>query len=210
MSRIWGPLGWMTLHSISLNYPETPSSEDKSIVFAYMKSFAASITCPSCRSHFTSMFAMYKSRHPEWANSKFDLFLFVVRAHNTVNKRLDKPIVYTVADCLQTIANNSKNTPLYVFRQNYISHVINNYQREMSGEGRILLGFIREVQKINNEYWNSRECAIADIVFPEENVTEFIEDTSRRVQTPYSSSSVVIPLNVGFRIRGGKLRLGSR
>jgi len=210
MSRIWGPLGWMTLHSISLNYPENPSGEDKSILFSFMRSFAESITCPSCRSHFTNMFAMYKSRHPEWANSKFDLFLFIVRAHNTVNKRLDKPIIYTVADCIQTIVQNSKLTPLPVFRQNYINHVIRNYQRELTGEGRIRLGFIREVQKINYEYWNPREFSIADIVFPEANVTEFIEDNSRTVQNVFSSTNIVIPLKVGFRLTGGKLKLGTR
>jgi hypothetical protein len=46
------------------------------------------------------------------------------------------------------------------------------------------------------------------IIFPEENVIEFIEDYSGRTQNVFTSGTITIPKNVGFKIRGGKLRLG--
>jgi hypothetical protein len=208
MTHIWGPLGWMTLHSISLNYPDDPSKEDKAIVNSFIQNFANCITCPSCRSHFSSMFTLYKQRHPEWANSKFNLFLFIARAHNTVNKRLDKPILYTVESCIEAIKRNSKLNSLAVYRENYINHVIRNWQYQVDGESRIMFMYIKEVQKINNEYWNLRETSIDTIIFPEENVIEFIEDYSGRTQNVFTSGTITIPKNVGFKIRGGKLRLG--
>jgi hypothetical protein len=210
MSQIWGPLGWMTLHSISLNYPDNPSLEDRAILDSYMKNFAGCITCPSCRSHFSSMFTFYKQRYPEWNSSKFQLFLFIARAHNTVNKRLDKPIIFTVASCLQTIQDNSKLTSLPVFRHNYIRHVSRNWEQQLGGEGRIMLGMIREVQKINNEYWNIRETSIDTIVFPEADVTEYIIDANPKIYSPFSSKTVVIPRSIGFKFRGGRLMLGGR
>lgn len=210
MTQIWGPLGWMTLHSISLNYPDNPSREDKIILNSFMQNFAGCITCPSCRSHFTMIFTLYKQRHPEWSSSKLNLFLFIARAHNTVNKRLDKPILYTVQSCLEAIKQNSKLVSLPVYRQNYINHVIRNWQREMSGEGRIMLGYIKEVQKINIEYWNLREISIDTLELPEENVVEFIEDHSRRTQSVFSSNILTIPISVGFKLKGGKLKLGGR
>jgi hypothetical protein len=208
MTQIWGPLGWMTLHSISLNYPDEPMQNDKSILDSFMKNFADSITCPSCRSHFQSILKLYKLNHPEWNSSKFQLFLFIARAHNTVNKKLDKPILYTVADCLEKIKLNSKLTPLPLFRKNYINHVIRNWQREFNGEGRIMVGLIKEVEKINDLYWSIREPDINLIVFPEANVVEFIEVNKTQSVGLYSFISASTLNKVGFKITGGKLRLG--
>jgi hypothetical protein len=210
MTQIWGPLGWMTLHSISLNYPDNPSMEDRDILETYMRNFTGCITCPSCRSHFSSMFTMYKQRHPEWNSSKFQLFLFIARAHNTVNKRLDKPIIYSVANCLQLIKQNSKLNSLASFRQKYVNHVSRNWQYQMDGESRIMLGMIQTVNKINEQYWNIREVSIDTIVFPEADVTEFIIDANPKNQSPFSSNGITIPKSVGFKFIGGRLRLGGR
>ena len=103
MSKYWGPLGWMTLHSISLNYPDNPLIEDKQILLRFMNNFTESITCPSCQSHFKTIFQSYIGLFPDWNASKHNLFIFIARAHNTVNKRLDKPLIRTVSDCLETL-----------------------------------------------------------------------------------------------------------
>jgi len=42
-TKIWGPLGWMTLHSISAIYPEKPSFADMEILKKFMDFFAATI-----------------------------------------------------------------------------------------------------------------------------------------------------------------------
>ena len=77
MTKLWGPLGWMTLHSVSAIYPESPSQEEKVLLNSFVEAFKETITCPTCKNHFTRMFHTYKIIHPEWNSSRFDLFLFV-------------------------------------------------------------------------------------------------------------------------------------
>lgn len=211
MTKYWGPLGWMTLHSISLNYPDNPSKEDKQILIRFINNFTESITCPSCQSHFRTMFESYIGLFPSWSSSKFDLFVFIARAHNTVNKKLDKPLIRTVAQCLETIKSNTKNTSLSGFRKAYINYLIGNWSRELSGEGRIRMNYAKEVQKINSQYWSFREVNIDSLNFPESDV---LFDIDQRSVLPKATSGLPsiykgsLP-NVGFRFSGGKLKLGN-
>jgi hypothetical protein len=211
MSKYWGPLGWMTLHSISLNYPDNPLIEDKQILLRFMNNFTESITCPSCQSHFKTIFQSYIGLFPDWNASKHNLFIFIARAHNTVNKRLDKPLIRTVSDCLETIKANIKNTSLSQFRKSYINYLIGNWSREISGEARLKMTHSKELQKINNEYWSLREVDFDSLNFPESDVLFNIEQRSI-----ISKATIAIPsiykgslLNVGFRFSGGKLKLGN-
>jgi len=211
MTKYWGPLGWMTLHSISLNYPDTPSVEDKQILIRFMDNFTESITCQYCQSHFKTIFQTYKGLFPSWNVSKYDLFVFIARAHNTVNKRLDKPLIRTVAECLEKIKTNSIHTTLTGFRQAYINYLISNWSRELSGEGRLKIGHSKELQKINNEYWSFREVDIDSLNFPETDVLFDIEQRSVLPKATGGLPSIYkgsLP-NVGFRFSGGKLKLGN-
>ena len=211
MTKYWGPLGWMTLHSISLNYPDTPSVEDKQILIRFMDNFTESITCQYCQSHFKTIFQTYKGLFPSWNSSKYDLFVFIARAHNTVNKRLDKPLIRTVAECLETIKSNTKNTSLSGFRQSYINYLISNWSRELSGEGRLKIGHSKQLQKINNEYWSFREVDIDSLNFPETDVLFDIEQRSVLPKATGGLPSIYkgsLPI-VGFRFSGGKLKLGN-
>ena len=83
-----------------LLYPENPSTNDKEILRKFLSDFSESITCPHCERHFKVMFENYRRAHPDWADSRFNLFLFIARAHNTVNKRLEKPLKSSVQECL--------------------------------------------------------------------------------------------------------------
>jgi len=210
MTALWGPLGWMTLHSISLNYPDSPSEGDKVIVKQYINSFADCISCPSCKSHFIGMFTSYIRQTPSWSNSRADLFLFIARAHNTVNRRLDKPILRSVADCLEAIKTNSANTSLREFRQKYISYLARNWSQYQNADGRFMMTSVRSMEKINSEYWNLRE--FVDTNIPEGDVLQFIEDRSivRNGIPGFPSIQRGTQINVGFKISGGRLRLGNR
>jgi hypothetical protein len=203
MSKRWGPIGWMTLHSISLNYPIQPSYEDKLILKKFFEKFANTISCPSCQLHFRSMFELYKQHHPEWAESRYDLFLFVARAHNTVNRRLDKPVIQTIEDCLTTIKNNSVHTSLKEFRQKYIDYLVHNWGAYQTGDGRIMMHDVRELQKINNEYWNLRDNEDVNN-FPETDITEAV---SRQPVMPYFP---IVQRTVGFTLKGGRFLLKSK
>lgn len=201
MSKLWGPLGWMTLHSVSLIYPEQPTAMEKYIASRFLDLFGETISCNECKSHFKHMYSIYKSIHPEFLNSRQDFALFIFRAHNTVNKRLDKPTPKTVSECLSTLKIATAQTSLAEFRQSYLSYLMRIWGRNVSGEGLITRGHVVEMNKINNEYWSPREIPIPDLV--EGDVMTPIQTSTLRV-----SRGVAVSTAIGFR--GGKLMLAKR
>jgi hypothetical protein len=70
----------------------------------------------------------------------------------------------------------------------------------------------RELEKINNEYWNLREVDIAVLQLPEGDVTELIVDTNviNSIGTGFPSLHKGQTINVGFKIKKGKLSLIGR
>jgi hypothetical protein len=199
MTAIWGPMGWMTLHSISVCYPENPSPHDIEILNYFMDSFKGCITCPHCKDDFESMFSKYKITHPDWNLSKYNLFLAIVRMHNTVNRRLNKPSPKSVAESLEVLRNATKYTTQQEFRQKYIDHVIRNWSSlHFTGSAAVIaLQNAQKMQKINSEYWNLREGSYnielpeADIFFdvsqytagmirPAGNITSFVKRLWKR------------------------------
>jgi hypothetical protein len=160
MTSYWGPLGWMTLHSISVCYPTEPTLDDKSVLDQFMQGFAMSISCPICNDHFSKMFNDYKKFVPTWNNSRQDLFVAVCRMHNIVNSRNNKPTPKTVGECLDMLQNAIKYSPPHEFRKKYIEY--------LAGQWRRLLGVRQKVdlmKKINEEYWNTRETGYTDLNF---------------------------------------------
>jgi hypothetical protein len=208
-------MGWMTLHSISLLYPESPTAEDKQIVKTFLNDFAESITCPHCERHFKIMFENYKIKHRDWADSRFNLFMFIARCHNTVNKRLEKPLKNSVQECLESISASSQYTSLTEFRRKYIDYVIRRMSAEMSGDNLVKVGFGKSMKRINESYWNSKLTTETSTFDMNADVLEFIADEPRTVRYMFggsSSASTVVDTasipSIGFR--GGRLRLTTR
>jgi len=202
MSKLWGPLGWMTLHSISLIYPEEPSYTEKYIAKRFLDLFGETISCNECKSHFKAIYALYMAMHPEFLNSRQDFALFVFRAHNTVNMRLDKPVPSTISECLLTLKAATAHTSFSQFRTSYLSYLMRNWGRGISGEAFITKNQVKEMIKINNEYWTPRDIPIPSLT--EADVTTPIERTGMRVNT----NGIAVLSNVGFK--GGKLKLLKR
>ena len=175
MTAIWGPLGWMTLHSISINYPDTPSEIEKQICSRFIDMFSETITCHICKTHFVRMLQTYKSTHPEYLNSKQDFFVFIVRAHNTVNQRLDKPTVKSVAEALTTLQQATSQTSAAEYREKYIEYLKHTWGSDRSAAGLFALQKIRELEKINREYWSLRETSYVQF-FYEADVLEYINE----------------------------------
>lgn len=158
------------------------------------------------------MLSSYKRKYPQWSSSQRELFLFVCRAHNTVNKRIDKPIISSVADCLEAIKNNSKNTSLKQFRQSYLDYLVRNWGQFRDFEAMHAMNAAREIEKINNQYWNLREVNISDIEAFDGDVTEFITDTGivKRIGPGFPQLQKGQSISVGFKMRGGRLTLTGR
>jgi hypothetical protein len=194
-------MGWLTLHSIAAAYPDVPSPELKTVTLRFLENFAKTITCQYCRDHFTRMLTVYQTNHPEFLNSRRDFFLFTVRCHNTVNKRLDKPILQTVSDCLETLRNASKSVTPSQFRINYFSYVARNWIHEMGGEGRINFNIVNEMKSTNNRFFAQTDLEFTTEI-EEGDVLEFVEEEGTRYSNSLSRI-VMAPVVVGFR--GGKL-----
>jgi len=165
-------MGWMFLHSISVAYPDVPTPEEKILLNETMNAFASTITCAHCRQHFGTIFGGYKKSVPSWSNSKQNLFLAICRLHNTVNKKLDKPIPKTVVECITSLKTATTYTSQSEFRKKYIEYLWkdwNNYGRGTSYQA-IAFSGIKVMQKINNEYWNLKEVSYSDLILPEGDV----------------------------------------
>lgn len=86
--NIWGPPAWTFLHSITLNYPDSPSSEHKTNYRKFFESLGDVLPCPTCRKHYKENII----KHPIRLDSKDDLTKWLVDIHNKVNEKNDKSI----------------------------------------------------------------------------------------------------------------------
>lgn len=206
MTSRWGPMGWMTLHSISICYPETPTVEDKKIISTFLDSFSECITCPSCKGHFISIYGKYRSMYPNWADSRFNLYVMICRLHNTVNKRLDKPRPATVFESIQTLKAATKLTSPANFRLKYIQYVFSNWGNQSTGEGFMAMNAARQMRKINNEYFIPREVSFDSLNFPEADLLRIVPENSENYSIGNGIPSYLpIMKHVGLQFKGGKL-----
>lgn len=204
MTALWGPLGWMTLHSVSINYPDSPSDAERQICSRFLDLFTETITCHICKSHFQRMLQTYRVLHPDYLHSKQNFFLFAVRAHNTVNRRLDKPTVKSVAEALTTLQAATRQTSPAEYRQKYIEYLRRTWGSDHSANGLFAGQKIRELEKINAEYWNLRETSYVQFFYEADVLDPIAESGVRKTPSGFAPFIGNLP-KVGFG--GGKLKL---
>jgi hypothetical protein len=174
MTRVWGPMGWMTLHSISVCYPEEPTQNDKAVLEEFMNAFGITITCIHCKNHFISMFSDYRSKVPAWKDSRRDLFLAISRMHNAVNKRLEKPQPKTVSGCVESLKLATRYSTPSQFREKYITYLFGDWRKHgNTSESFAAIKATEVMKKINEDYWNKREVSYSTISFPEDDVLTY-------------------------------------
>ena len=49
LTSVWGPAQWHFLHTMSFNYPVSPTPEDKKHYMEYMKNLQYVLPCKYCR-----------------------------------------------------------------------------------------------------------------------------------------------------------------
>lgn len=161
MTSIWGPLGWMTLHSTAFAYPESPTGSEKELMQTWLDMFRDTITCPSCKGHFTTMLANYRAQFPTMLHNRHEFVIFTFRAHNAVNKRLNKPVYSSVEDCLATLRNNVKNRSAKDYRVSYINHITRHWRTLQDVSGIVALKKVTEMKRIELEYVTQRDTNFA-------------------------------------------------
>ena len=157
MTSIWGPLGWMTLHSVASCYSDTPTPAESALVNTWLDMFQSTITCPSCREHFETALRSYRRLYPQMLSSRKDFMLFTFRVQNSVNRRINKPIYPTVAACLEAIRTNVKTRSAREYRGAYLNHIRRFWRTMQDVSGITALKKINEMTKIESQYFQLHE-----------------------------------------------------
>lgn len=209
MTAVWGPLGWMTLHSTAFAYPDTPTSSERELMTTWLDMFRDTITCPSCKGHFTDLLANYRSIFPNMLQSRHEFVMFTFRAHNAVNRRLNKPIYGSVDECMSTLRNNVKYRAAKDYRISYINHITRHWRTLQDVTGIVALKKINEMKRIEIEYVSLRDTNFTvnirtDVVVLPQNTLE--KSTERQVSRPMFLGPAP-PGAAGFQITSRGLRL---
>ena len=212
MTAVWGPLGWMTLHSITTIYPERPTQTEKDLLTTWMGLFTDTITCPYCRDHFRLMHSNYRAKYPDYLDSRQAFATFAFRCHNVVNARLSKPVYGTLEECLAVLKTNLKTRSAQDYRISYINHLIRFWSSLQDTSGITALKKVYEMKKIEISYVGPRDTKFEVPLFDEGVVIprhwvegvpgQPVESTSPRLMPRPNDQT-----RAGFRMVGGRIRL---
>jgi hypothetical protein len=212
MTAVWGPLGWMTLHSVSMLYPEKPTPTEQALVSSWLDMFRDTITCAHCKGHFTTMLQNYRMRFPKMLSSRQDFALFAFRAHNAVNARLSKPVYATLDECMSQLKNNIKTRKAAEYRNAYLVHIRKYWGSLQDVSGIVAVKKVLEMRKIEVDYFSSRDNNF-DVSLVSDTVTiprNWVEADTYGGRTQETQSVQFKPnenTRTGFKMRGGRMRL---
>lgn len=111
---IWGPPTWTFLHSITLNYPDNPTSEDKIHMKNFIDSLGNVLPCLKCKYNFK----LHLKDHPlteAVLDSKKNLIMWMIDIHNSVNKLTNKKIYSYDEALLHLLSMNEKQNNIEQF-----------------------------------------------------------------------------------------------
>lgn len=89
---IWGPHAWIFLHSITLDYPDNPTENDKKNFSAFFNSLGYVLPCTKCKLNFKTHLEKYPLTNNA-LSSKTKLIKWLIDIHNEINKINNKPIM---------------------------------------------------------------------------------------------------------------------
>ena len=85
-TKSWGPHGWFFLHTITFNYPDDPSEENKYYHKQLFLNFSETLPCKYCRNSYKK-FVKELPIEP-YLESKKLLAIWLYKIHNKVNDKL--------------------------------------------------------------------------------------------------------------------------
>jgi len=89
LTSVWGPSAWHLLHTMSFNYPVTPTTADKHHYMNYILSLQHVLPCGKCRKNLKKNLARLPLRLKNM-ESRHTFSMYVYRLHEVVNKMLGK------------------------------------------------------------------------------------------------------------------------
>lgn len=89
VTRIWGPPLWHYLHTMSFNYPEHPTSQEKKHYKDFIIHLQYVLPCKYCRQNLTNNFKRYPLKPCDMKNRE-SFSRYIYNLHELVNKMLNK------------------------------------------------------------------------------------------------------------------------
>jgi hypothetical protein len=206
----WGPLGWITLHSIAAIYPEQANAYEKELFRRWLVSFQETILCPSCSKHFGDMLSNYGSKYPTWTSTRRGVVEFVLRAHNTVNARLQKP-VYSLENSVQELERVFPETIATQKRREYLMYIRGDWMKNMTMAGVSTAPKLKELFSIEENYWAHRPLVWSSLLqyAGSIQISPLVEQLSTLNSTP-NIPKIIAPAQGYSLLRSGKIgRLSS-
>ena len=97
ITKIWGPLVWTALHTISFNYPVNPTVEDKKNYKDFIYSLRYVLPCKYCRINLTKNLKQKPLSMCHMKNRE-TFSRYIYELHELVNKMLNKKSNLTYCD----------------------------------------------------------------------------------------------------------------
>lgn len=119
--KIWGPHAWVFLHSITFNYPENPTYEEREAYKIYFEKLSDVLPCDECKESYSRFIKEGVTKLDNDAlENRSSLTKWMYYIHNAVNKKLGVTYDVTYEDivkkyeslratCGTTLAHESSN-----------------------------------------------------------------------------------------------------
>ena len=89
LTTVWGPSLWHSLHTISFNYPNNPTDEDKHHYMDFVLQLEHVLPCKYCRINFKKNLKAVPLNMSKMKNREtFSRFMYELHEH--INKMLNK------------------------------------------------------------------------------------------------------------------------
>ena len=89
-NNIWGPPAWTFLHTVTYNYPENPTDDDKRNFYNFFMSLQHVLPCNKCKAHYQQNIQKYNLS--ESLDSRENLVKWLIDLHNDINRDNKKPV----------------------------------------------------------------------------------------------------------------------
>ena len=117
-TRVWGPAGWLFLHSIAQNYPWEPTPEKKESYKLFFRLVGDVLPCRYCRESYQKFIKGHGTCLDDSVmRSRKTLTNWLYRIHNKVNKKLgytNTPGIKEVTDRYESYRSKCTKSPAIV------------------------------------------------------------------------------------------------